>query len=73
MMRRSILIETQNLTKKYDDKAVVNGLTFKVGSGEIFGFLGPNGAGKATMKMLLGLVPPTSGAAYLRHRPGGRV
>jgi len=56
------MIETFNLTKKYDQKAVVNNLSLKVDAGEIFGFLGPNGAGKTTtMKMLLGLVQPTSG------------
>jgi len=56
------MIETFDLVKKYDDKAVVNNLNLKVGSGEIFGFLGPNGAGKTTtMKILLGLVHPTSG------------
>ncbi|OPY30800.1 MAG: Trehalose/maltose import ATP-binding protein MalK [Methanocella sp. PtaU1.Bin125] len=56
------MIETFELTKKYDEKAVVNNLNMKVESGEIFGFLGPNGAGKTTtMKMLLGLVHPTSG------------
>jgi ABC-2 type transport system ATP-binding protein len=58
-----IVIETFDLTKKYDDKAVVNNLNMKVEAGEIFGFLGPNGAGKTTtMKMLLGLVHPTSGS-----------
>jgi ABC-2 type transport system ATP-binding protein len=56
------MIETFDLTKKYDEKAVVNNLNMKVEAGEIFGFLGPNGAGKTTtMKMLLGLVHPTSG------------
>ncbi len=56
------MIETFNLTKKYDQKAVVNNLNLKVDAGEIFGFLGPNGAGKTTtMKMLLGLIQPTSG------------
>lgn len=56
------MIFTENLTKLYDEKPVVNNLSFSVGSGEIFGFLGPNGAGKSTtMKMLLGLVQPTSG------------
>ncbi|CAJ36171.1 ABC transporter ATP-binding protein [Methanocella arvoryzae] len=56
------MIETQSLTRLYDQKAVVNNLSFSVGAGEIFGFLGPNGAGKSTtMKMLLGLVQPTSG------------
>jgi ABC-2 type transport system ATP-binding protein len=56
------MIETFNLTKNYDQKAVVNNLNLKVDAGEIFGFLGPNGAGKTTtMKMLLGLIQPTSG------------
>ncbi|WP_424357997.1 ATP-binding cassette domain-containing protein [Methanocella sp. MCL-LM] len=56
------MIEVQSLTKLYDQKPVVNNLSFNVGKGEIFGFLGPNGAGKSTtMKMLLGLVQPTSG------------
>lgn len=56
------MIETFELTKKYDEKAVVNNLNMKVEAGEIFGFLGPNGAGKTTtMKMLLGLVRPSSG------------
>lgn len=57
------MIETFGLTKKYDEKAVVNNLSMKVEAGEIFGFLGPNGAGKTTtMKMLLGLVHPSSGS-----------
>ncbi len=57
------MIETQNLTKKYDQKSVVNNLNLNVGEGEVFGFLGPNGAGKTTtMKMLLGLIQPTSGS-----------
>lgn len=56
------VIETADLTKMYDQKAVVNNLNLCVGEGEVFGFLGPNGAGKTTtMKMLLGLVQPTSG------------
>jgi ABC-2 type transport system ATP-binding protein len=56
------VIETQNLVRLYDQKAVVNNLNLSVGEGEVFGFLGPNGAGKTTtMKMLLGLVQPTSG------------
>ncbi|MGA9139513.1 MAG: ABC transporter ATP-binding protein [Methanocella sp.] len=56
------VIETDKLSKSYDKAIVVNGLDLKIGNGEIFGFLGPNGAGKTTtMKMLLGLVQPTSG------------
>ena len=56
------MIETENLTKVYDKKPVVKNLNLKVEAGEVFGFLGPNGAGKTTtMKMLIGLVEPTSG------------
>jgi len=55
-------ISTQQLRKVYKGRAVVQGLTLNVGPGEVFGFLGPNGAGKSTtVKMLLGLVLPTSG------------
>lgn len=55
-------IQTQELRKVYKGKAVVDGLSLQVGQGEVFGFLGPNGAGKSTtVKMLLGLVLPTSG------------
>jgi ABC-2 type transport system ATP-binding protein len=56
------LIETTNLVKRYGDKIAVDDVSFSVQSGEIFGFLGPNGAGKTTtIKMLVGLLQPTSG------------
>jgi len=59
-------IETQELRKVFGEHAAVKGLTLQVSQGEVFGFLGPNGAGKTTsMKMLLGLVTPTSGKASL--------
>jgi ABC-2 type transport system ATP-binding protein len=59
-------IETQELRKVFGEHAAVKGLTLQVTQGEVFGFLGPNGAGKTTsMKMLLGLVAPTSGRASL--------
>lgn len=55
-------ILTQDLRKRYGQKEVVRGLNLRVERGEVFGFLGPNGAGKSTtVKMLLGLVRPTSG------------
>lgn len=58
------LIETSNLVKRYGDKVAVNNVSFQVQGGEIFGFLGPNGAGKTTtIKMIVGLLQPTSGAA----------
>lgn len=65
-------IDTLELRKVYGDRAAVKGLTLQVLQGEVFGFLGPNGAGKTTsMKMLLGLVRPTSGSASLLGAPLG--
>jgi ABC-2 type transport system ATP-binding protein len=59
-------IATDALRKVFGDRAAVKGLTLQVEQGEVFGFLGPNGAGKTTsIKMLLGLVRPTSGSATL--------
>jgi len=56
----------RNLTKKFGDFIAVNSITFEVKKGEIFGFLGANGAGKTTaIKMLCGLLYPTSGEAYI--------
>jgi len=60
----SVTIETKALTKRYGDRTVVDGLDLRIESGSIFGFLGPNGSGKSTtIKMLCGLVSPTSGSA----------
>lgn len=57
-------IVTRNLTKKFGDLIAVNGISFSVNAGEIFGFLGPNGAGKTTtIKLLTGQLLPTSGEA----------
>ena len=53
----------QNLTKRFGDFTAVNEVNFEVQPGEIFGFLGPNGSGKTTtIRMLLGLMKPTSGS-----------
>ncbi len=58
------MIKATNLTKKYGQLTAVDHLNLTVNPGEIFGFLGPNGAGKTTtIKMLVGLLNPTSGAA----------
>ena len=57
-------IEVSNLTREYDRLRAVNGISFNVEPGEIFGFLGPNGAGKTTtIRMLTGQLLPTSGSA----------
>jgi len=58
------LIDTENLTKKFDDLTAVDSLTLHVDEGEVFGFLGPNGAGKTTtIRMLCCLISKTSGNA----------
>src|SRR5215831_16410641 len=59
-------VEVEQLTKRFGDFIAVDGLSFSVEHGEIFGLLGPNGAGKATLiRMLTTLVPPTSGTARI--------
>lgn len=59
-------VETIDLSKKFSDFTAVDGVSFTVQRGEIFGFLGPNGAGKTTtMRMLMGLIKPTSGTARI--------
>jgi ABC-type multidrug transport system ATPase subunit len=67
------VVETDGLTKRYSASiTAVDHLDLRVGKGEIYGFLGPNGAGKTTtLRMLLGLIRPTSGrATVVGHRPG---
>lgn len=60
------IISVDGLTKKFGDFTAVNNISFEVGKGEIFGFLGANGAGKTTaMRMLCGLLMPTSGEAMV--------
>src|SRR5437868_14561454 len=59
-------IVVQNLTKKFGDFVAVDNVSFSVSSGQVFGWLGPNGAGKTTtIRMLLGLLHPTSGETYV--------
>lgn len=63
------MIEVVDLRKRYRKATAVDGLTFKVRDGLITGFLGPNGAGKTTtLRILLGLVHPTSGTATIDGR-----
>jgi ABC-2 type transport system ATP-binding protein len=58
------VLSTRLLTKRYGSLTAVEDLDLEVGAGELFGFLGPNGAGKTTtIKMLVGLLRPTSGTA----------
>lgn len=60
------MLEIKNLYKNYGKYTAVNNLNLDVAKGEIFGFVGPNGAGKtSTMKIIAGLMPPTSGKVYV--------
>ncbi|HSK91874.1 MAG TPA: ABC transporter ATP-binding protein [Euzebyales bacterium] len=68
----AVVISTDRLTKTYGSRAAVHELSIAVQQGEVYGLLGPNGAGKTTtLRMLLGLVRPTSGSATVcEARPG---
>src|SRR5207253_8304284 len=59
-------IEVRNITKKFGDFTAVDGISFSVEHGEIFGLLGPNGAGKSTLiRILTTLIPTTTGGASI--------
>lgn len=63
------MIELQGLTKRYGDTLAVDGVSATIRPGVVTGFLGPNGAGKSTtMRLILGLDRPTSGAALVNGR-----
>ncbi len=73
-----IAVRAEHLTKKFGDFTAVDDVSFEVGTGEVIGYLGPNGSGKTTtMRMLLGLLTPTSGTArvlgYDIHRQAGQI
>jgi ABC-2 type transport system ATP-binding protein len=64
------VITIEGLSKRFGDVVAVDDLSFSVDQGTVVGFLGPNGAGKTTtLRMLLGLVSPTAGAARIDGRP----
>src|ERR687883_589867 len=66
-------IEVDGLTKRYGRILAVDGVTFRVPRGGVVGFVGPNGAGKTTaIRMLMGLVRPTSGTAHVLGKPVSR-
>jgi ABC-2 type transport system ATP-binding protein len=63
------MIEVSNVTKKFDVTIALDDVSFHVNDGEIFGYLGPNGAGKTTtMRIILGLLKPTSGEALVQGK-----
>ncbi|GIJ76358.1 ABC-2 type transport system ATP-binding protein [Micromonospora phaseoli] len=74
MSTDGLTVEVSHLTKRYGEITAVRDLSFTVEPGVITGFLGPNGAGKTTtMRMLTGLVSPTSGTATIGGKPYKRL
>ena len=68
-MSGELPVETRGLVKRYGELVAVNGVDLVVEPGDVYGYLGPNGAGKTTsLRMLLGLIRPTSGTARLFGR-----
>jgi ABC-2 type transport system ATP-binding protein len=64
-----MVIKAEHLRRKFGDFVAVDDVSFEIPAGQIFGFLGPNGSGKTTtIRMLLGLLSPTGGAAYVLGR-----
>src|SRR3989440_3216318 len=72
-MENTTIVETHGLTKRYGSGVLaVNSIDMSVRRGEVYGFLGPNGAGKTTtLRMLVGLIRPTSGTATAAGHPPG--
>src|SRR6266702_379440 len=80
MADNEVIVETRKLTKIYRDfwgrqkKVALRALNLQVNRGEIFGLLGPNGSGKTTtIKLLLGLLFPTEGDAFVFGEPAAQV
>lgn len=67
MKKNDLLLEVKELVKVYNDKPVVNKLSFEINQGEVVGLLGPNGAGKTTaFYMTIGLIKPESGQIFFK-------
>jgi ABC-2 type transport system ATP-binding protein len=70
---QDIVLSTRGLGKRYGDRWAVDGLDISVRRGDVFGFLGPNGAGKTTtIRMMLGLIKPTTGEVTINGYDAGR-
>ena len=66
------LLECKQLSKRYGSKPALNNLSFHIEGGHIIGLLGPNGSGKTTLiKLICGLLTPTSGEIYVNEQPIG--
>jgi ABC-2 type transport system ATP-binding protein len=64
-----MVIKAEHLQRKFGDFVAVDNISFEVPAGQVFGFLGPNGSGKTTtIRLLLGLIKPTGGTAYVLNR-----
>ncbi|RLC98969.1 MAG: sodium ABC transporter [Chloroflexi bacterium] len=69
-----MIIQIQNLTKRYGDVVAVDDLSFEVERGEIFGLLGPNGAGKTTtIRVVMDILTPDEGSVTVLGRPPGQA
>lgn len=72
MTQSDIVLQTDSLTKRFGERTAVDNVSLRIRRGEIYGFLGANGAGKTTaMKMMLGLVRPTSGTVTIFGKAPG--
>ncbi len=66
------LLECKNITKKYDRHIALSNINLQIDGGHIIGLLGPNGSGKTTLiKLIAGLLSPTSGEIYIKEEPVG--
>src|SRR3954467_12917444 len=66
------VVTTHELTKRYGERLAADQVSLTVRRGEVYGFLGPNGAGKTTtLRMILGLIRPTSGSAVVLGQAAG--
>ncbi len=73
MVIMSLIVATENLSKRYGGRSVVEGLDLRIPQGAVYGFLGPNGSGKSTtMKMLLSLIQPSTGSVTIMGQPMNR-
>ena len=60
------IIEIKNITKRFNDKLVLDNISYEINKGEIFGFIGPNGAGKSTLiNIMTSLLVPDSGSVKI--------